>query len=211
MRARWLLVSVAACGAAPPASAPVAGNAGPPVVPGLRVDDASLAELELVTLRRMGDDLLIESSRGEPRRDATYLVVGSRPPVRLRVRGPAIVTCSHCGDFADVVVDAGTLADAAEVALGPVAAARRWAPRRVPVETAPPPLSDRWRATDGLDLDGDDLADLMIAERCGRWVPSGCGDAVCARVCHALVRPDDGRASAEACDGFVPDVADCIP
>jgi hypothetical protein len=71
----------------------------------------------------------------------------------------------------------------------------------------PGPEPRRWIE---LDADGDGAAEATLSVWCAEPVPSGCNDAVCARVCRGLFDDAGAPIDAAICRSFIPDVDDCV-
>lgn len=62
-----------------------------------------------------------------------------------------------------------------------------------------------------VDADGDRAVDLEVVVWCGSFVPSGCDGRVCERVCRGARPAAGGEPADVVCEGFIPDVEDCLP
>ena len=62
-----------------------------------------------------------------------------------------------------------------------------------------------------VDADGDRVVDLEVVVWCGAFVPSGCDGRVCERVCRGGRPAGGGEPADVVCEGFIPDVEDCLP
>lgn len=62
-----------------------------------------------------------------------------------------------------------------------------------------------------VDADGDRAVDLELVVWCGSFVPSGCDGRVCEEVCRGTRVLGGGEPADVVCEGFIPDVEDCLP
>jgi hypothetical protein len=100
------------------------------------------------------------------------------------------------------------------VAVGPVGAPLPHASFRVLGDVASNDLSDAWRTTVQVDLDGDGNPDVESVERCAHAIATDCaGNRSCAERCIATrsTRGPPGAVMHVHCQRWVPDSSDCVP
>jgi hypothetical protein len=100
------------------------------------------------------------------------------------------------------------------VAVGPVGAPLPHARFRVLGDVASDDVSDAWRSTLQVDLDGDGNPDLESVERCAHAIATDCaGHRSCNERCIATrsTRGPPGAVTHVHCQRWVPDSSDCAP
>lgn len=129
---------------------------------------------------------------------------------QVKLLGLSSTDCDHCpGPLLDLQVVEGRCPTSSSLALGPTALPLRDASyARKDTE----PFPKNWETSLVIDLNGDSKYELMQAIVCDQWLPSGCADQACARICTGLrdTPTSAPRASSISCHAFVPDLDDCL-
>ena len=68
-----------------------------------------------------------------------------------------------------------------------------------------------WSREIAVDVEGDGAFDLEHVARCDHEVLSGCDKRICDRICRGTRTVGSATVRAVECEGFVPDVEDCVP
>lgn len=137
-----------------------------------------------------------------------YVLVGEADAATALATEDETQDCDHClrPRYRAQLLDR---AEAPILALGPVHRALRDARATDVGEHGEP--GREWRREVSVDVDGDGRDDLEGVVRCGHYIPSGCSDEVCDRVCRGTRTLGEAEARGLRCRDFIPDVDDCEP
>jgi hypothetical protein len=163
----------------------------------------------IVSATRAAGSDRFELAGAELEQRRTYALVGATPVAGLvRVLGSSTTDCDHCRQpryDAEVVK---TPSGEAFIAIGP---ANEPLPAAFAKRFDASIQMGAWSREIAVDVEGDGAFDLERVARCDHESVSGCDKRICDRICRGTRTVGSPKVRAVECQGFVPDLEDCVP